>query len=257
MKPGTRTPIVGGNWKMNLLFDEAQRLSSELRGRLGSHRGAQVVIFPPYPYLAPVAAKMRDSAVAVGAQDVHTHVKGAYTSGVSAKMVRSIGCTHALIGHSERRAHFRDGDPVVADKLKAALDADLVPVLCVGESLAERQSGQTFDVLERQLRSALSAHDASVLSRLVLAYEPVWAIGTGQTATPQQAQDVHAWVRGKVAGHFGAAFGASLRIQYGGSVTADNAATLMSQDDVDGALVGGASLDCGGFARIVMASSAR
>lgn len=249
-----RTPVIGGNWKMHLDFEAAMELSSGLRNRLGSHRGAEVLIFPSFPYLRPVSQRLRESAIAVGAQDLHVEAKGAFTSGVSAQMIRSIGCTHVLIGHSERRSVFGDDDALVARKLSVALEAGLVPVLCVGESLAERESGQTFAVLERQITSALRAHTAAALSTLIVAYEPVWAIGTGLTATPEQAQEVHAWLRGHVSELLGETFAAQLRIQYGGSVKPANAAGLLSQADIDGALVGGASLKAESFAEIVRAA---
>ena len=249
-----RTPIVGGNWKMNLSLAEAQRLGADLRARLGSQRAAHVVIFPPYPYLAPVLGKLAGSAVDVGAQDVHEQAKGAFTSGVSALMIRSLGCTWTLVGHSERRAVFGDTLARVADKLRASLGAGLSVVLCVGETLDERRADRTFEVVSQQLDSALSAHSVDALRTLVIAYEPVWAIGTGLTATPEQAQAVHAFIRGRIAERFGADFAGALRIQYGGSVTADNARAILAQPDVDGALVGGASLECTSFVRIVRAS---
>ncbi len=253
----TRTPIIGGNWKMNLTLPVAERLARELRSRLGSHRGSQLVVFPPFVFVELCRRVFRDSAVEVGAQDVHPLPRGAYTSGVSAEMLASVGCTRVLVGHSERRAWFGDTDARVAEKLGAALGAGLAPVLCVGETLQERQSGTTASVLARQLDTALAAHRAAALSKLVIAYEPVWAIGTGVTATPGQAQETHAFVRAHVARHFGAAFADALRIQYGGSVTADNAAALLACADIDGALVGGASLDARAFTAIARAGARR
>ena len=251
----TRRPIVGGNWKMNGDLASAQQLAAAVRNSLGSHHGAQVVVFPPAPFLSVVHTRTRGSAVELGAQDIHPEAKGAYTSGVSAEMVRSIGCQWTLIGHSERRAWFGDSDTRVAEKLAVALTAGLHPVLCVGESLAERQQNRTFDVLGRQLDAALGSHRATALSELVIAYEPVWAIGTGLTASPEQAQEVHAWIRGRVAQGLGAPFAEALRVQYGGSVKPDNAAALAACPDIDGALVGGASLDARSFAQIVYAAT--
>ncbi|MEZ4222904.1 MAG: triose-phosphate isomerase [Polyangiaceae bacterium] len=253
----TRTSIIGGNWKMNLTLTLAERLAQELRNRLGSHRGGQLVVFPPFVFIDAVRRRLRDSAVEVGGQDLHPLPKGAYTSGVSAEMLASLGCTRVLVGHSERRAWFGDSDARVAEKLKAALSSGLKPVLCIGETLEQRQSGATESVLRRQLETALGAHGAAALSDLVVAYEPVWAIGTGVTATPEQAQATHAFVRSEFARHFGAAFAEALRIQYGGSVTADNAAALLSCPDIDGALVGGASLDANGFTTIARAGARR
>ncbi|MCO4762133.1 MAG: triose-phosphate isomerase [Myxococcales bacterium] len=249
-----RTPTIGGNWKMNLDFDEAMELASGLRNRLGSHRGAESIIFPSFPYLRPVSQRLRDSAIAVGAQDLHTEASGAFTSGVTGTMIRSVGCTHVLIGHSERRTVFGDDDALVAKKLSVALTAGLIPVLCIGETLSEKEANQTFSVLARQLDTALRAHTPEALSTLICAYEPVWAIGTGLTATPEQAQEVHAWVRSHVRGLLGPTFAEQLRIQYGGSVKPANAAGLMSQPDIDGALVGGASLKAESFAEIVRAA---
>ena len=251
----TRTPIIGGNWKMNPTLPVAERLARELRNRLGSHRGSQVAVFPPFVFIDLARRVFRYSALEVGAQDVHPLPRGAYTSGVSAEMLVSMGCTRVLVGHSERRAWFGDTDVRVAEKLAAVLGAGLAPVLCVGETLAERQSGTTESVLARQLETALAAHKAAALSKLVIAYEPVWAIGTGVTATPEQAQATHAFVRSHVGRHFGAAFADALRIQYGGSVNAENAAALLGCADIDGALVGGASLDAGAFTAIARAGA--
>jgi triosephosphate isomerase len=250
-----RDRVIGGNWKMNGDLDGAVRLASDLRGKLGSQRGVRIVVFPPYPFLVPVLQKLRDSAVEVGAQDVFPKPKGAFTSGVSAPMVRSLGCSTVLVGHSERRSVFGDSDALVAEKLRAVLGEGLTGVLCVGETLAERQSGRTFDVLARQLGSALDGLVEGALARVVIAYEPVWAIGTGVTATPEQAQETHARVRGWLASNVSSAFAATVALQYGGSVTADNAAALLACPDIDGALVGGASLDAASFARIALAGA--
>jgi len=251
----TRNPIIGGNWKKHLDLQGAQGLAAALRNRIGSHRAAEVVVYPPFPLLHAVAGKLRDSAIRIGAQDLHPGGDGAFTGAVSARMIRSVGCTSVLVGHSERRSVFGDSDHVVAEKLSTALDGDLDPVLCVGETLDERRASRTFEVLARQLEVALSGRRARDLGRLVIAYEPVWAIGTGVTATPAQAQEVHAWIRGRIGTLFGPAFAAALRIQYGGSVKPDNAGGLIAQPDIDGALVGGASLDAASFVGIVHACS--
>ncbi|MEY3011867.1 MAG: hypothetical protein RIT45_602 [Pseudomonadota bacterium] len=251
-----RTTIVGGNWKMHLDLEGALALASEVRNRLASHRGADVLIFPSFPFLAPVAERLRETRIGLGAQDLWVESKGAFTGAVSAEMLRSVGCEWVLVGHSERRHVFGDDDALVARKLSVALAAGLNPVLCIGERLEERQSGRTFEVLGRQLDTALAAHTAATLERLVLAYEPVWAIGTGQVAMPAQAQEAHAWIREHVAATHGAAFANALRIQYGGSVKGSNAAGLIGQPDIDGALVGGASLQADEFAAIVRARAA-
>ncbi|MBI5609465.1 MAG: triose-phosphate isomerase [Deltaproteobacteria bacterium] len=249
----SRTPIVGGNWKMNLTLGEAEALASEVRHRLGSYPGAQTVIFPPFPYLQAAASRLGDSPIGLGAQDLWYEGKGAFTGAVSATMLTSVGCKWVLIGHSERRHAFGESDEVIAKKLRAALHAGLKPVLCVGETLQERQAGQTFAVCGRQLRTALSGLPRAELEHLVVAYEPVWAIGTGLVATPEQAQEVHADIRERVGDLLGMDFAGKLRIQYGGSVKSSTAAGLMSQPDVDGLLVGGASLQAEEFAAIVRA----
>jgi len=251
-----RKPIVGGNWKMHLSLAEAQDLASEVRNRLAAYPAAQTVVFPPFPYLAAVAARLDGTSIGLGAQDCHFEPKGAFTGAVSAAMVASVGCQWALVGHSERRHVFGDGDDVVARKLRAALAAGLKPVLCVGETLPERQAGQTFAVCRRQLATALGGLAGAALDHLVVAYEPVWAIGTGLVATPAQAQEVHADIRAAVSGLFGGEFAAALRIQYGGSVKSQTAAGLLGQPDVDGLLVGGASLQADEFAAIVRARPA-
>ncbi|MCB9740195.1 MAG: triose-phosphate isomerase [Deltaproteobacteria bacterium] len=251
-----RSVVVGGNWKMHLELDSAVALASDVRNRLGSQRGAEVIVFPPFPFLVPVAERLRESRVAIGAQDLWPEAKGAFTGAVSASMLRSVGCEWVLIGHSERRHVFGDDDALVARKLTVAMAEGLKPVLCVGERLEERQAGRTFEVLGRQLDTALAGHTAAALASLVIAYEPVWAIGTGQVATPAQAQEAHAWIRDHLRGTHGAAFADAVRIQYGGSVKGSNAAGLLSQPDIDGALVGGASLQADDFAAIVRARAA-
>lgn len=248
-----RTPIIGGNWKMNLDLGEAQTLASEVRHRLSAYLGAQTLVFPPFPYLLPVAERLAGSAIGLGAQDLHFEAKGAFTGAVSAAMLTSVGCKWVLIGHSERRHVFGDDDAVVAKKLRAALNAGLKPVLCVGEKLEERKSGETFRVCGRQLRTALEGLTAAQLEHMVVAYEPVWAIGTGLVASPEQAQEVHADVRQKIGDLLGVTYATKVRIQYGGSVKSSSAAGLLSQDDIDGLLVGGASLQAEEFAAIVKA----
>jgi len=242
---------------MNGDLKSTQDLSRGVRRQLGSLHGAQVVVFPPTPLLAPVLSILRDSAVQVGAQDVHPKKTGAFTSGCSAAMVRSLGCRWALVGHSERRQWFGDSDAAVAEKLRALLGEGIHPLLCVGESLQERKRARTQEVIQRQLETALSGHGAGALSGLVVAYEPVWAIGTGITATPEQANEVHRKIRASVASHLGPRFATALRIQYGGSVKPSNARELLAADDIDGALVGGASLDARSFTAIVYAGQRR
>ena len=250
-QPEKRTPVIGGNWKMHLTHAEAVQLATEARNRLGAVRGVEVIVFPPFPFLNSVADRLEGAGIGVGGQDLHPEAKGAFTSAVSGPMLVSVGCSHVLIGHSERRAVFGDSDAIVAKKLRAALAVGLKPVLCVGESLAEREAGETFRVVARQLDVALDGLDEARLAHLVVAYEPVWAIGTGRVATPEQAQEVHAHVRQRIAERLGKGFAAAVRIQYGGSVKGSTAAGLMDQADVDGLLVGGASLQIEEFAQIV------
>ena len=253
----TRKHVIGGNWKMNLDLAGAQALAAGVRNRLGSYRNADMVVFPAYPFLTVVVETLREGRVAVGAQDLSTEPKGAFTGAVSASMLTSVGCTHVLIGHSERRHVFGDSNETVARKLSVALEAGLAPVLCVGEKIEERRAGQTFAVIEAQLQTALAPHTPLSLQKLVIAYEPVWAIGTGETATPEQAQEVHAHIRAYVADLLGPSFAESVAIQYGGSVKPSNAAGLLGQPDIDGALVGGASLKADDFAAIVRAPASR
>ena len=246
-----RIPIIGGNWKMHLALSEALQLAAEVRNRLAATRGVEVVLFPPAPFLQAVAERLDGTPIAVGGQDLHPETKGAFTGAVAGPMLASVGCTHVLVGHSERRAVFGDSDAVVARKLAAALGAGLRPILCVGEDLAQRQAGETFAVVARQLQAALAGIGVERLGHLVLAYEPVWAIGTGLTASPAQAQEVHGHLRQVLTDLHGGAFARTVRIQYGGSVKGQSAPGLMAQPDIDGLLVGGASLQIEDFVQIV------
>jgi triosephosphate isomerase len=211
----------------------------------------EVMIAPAFTALSPVAGVVAGTRVGLGAQDIHWEASGAFTGEVSAAMLVSAGCGYAVIGHSERRQFFHETDETVNRKIGAASAAGLVPVFCVGETEAEREAGKTARVLDKQIEKGLEGHALAALNRLVIAYEPVWAIGTGKTATREQAQEAHAHIRRQVEKAWGAALAKSLRILYGGSVKPDNVADLMAMDDVDGALVGGASLDPEVFARIV------
>jgi len=244
MAGSARRPIVAGNWKMHLLGAEAEAFCQALRAGLPAAR-PEVVLFPSFPLLARVAAALSGSGVGVGAQDVHPEEKGAHTGDVSAAQLADAGCGWALCGHSERRRDHGESDALVAAKVAAALAAGLVPIACVGETREERRSGRTFEVLARQLEPLPDD------PRLVLAYEPVWAIGTGETATPETAEDAHAFLRGRLARRAGAPFADALRILYGGSVSPENAPGLAAQGDVDGFLVGGASLDPNRFLAIL------
>lgn len=249
-----RRPLVAGNWKLNGSREANAALVASLRAGMATDRHCDVLVCPPFVYLQEVARLLGGSRIAVGAQDAATEQSGAFTGEVSAAMLGDVGCSHAIVGHSERRALYGEHDALVARKFSAVASAGLVPVLCVGETLDERSSGATEAVVARQLRAVLDVAAADTWRRAVVAYEPVWAIGTGQTATPAQAQDVHAFIRALVAAH-DARIGAELRILYGGSVKGANAAGLFAMPDIDGALVGGASLDAKDFLLICEAAS--
>jgi len=248
-----RVPLVAGNWKLNGSLAANRELLREVIAGVPA-TGVEVMVCPPAVYLAPVAAELTGTAVLLGAQDVSAHDEGAYTGEVSAAMLGDVGCTHTLIGHSERRTLFGDTDSLVAAKFVAARGASLQPVLCIGETLEERQAGQTMDVVGRQLDAVLNAVGAEGFAGAIVAYEPVWAIGTGQTATPEQAQEVHAEIRARLAAA-DAKLAAETRILYGGSVKGANAAELFSMQDIDGGLIGGASLKAGDFLAICEAAA--
>jgi triosephosphate isomerase len=246
-----RTPLLAGNWKMHGTVSEALALVDELRALLESVTDRDILVAPPFTAIAAVAERLAGTRIHVAGQDLYWEDKGAFTGEVSAPMLASSGCTHVIVGHSERRQFFGDSDEWVARKTQAALRADLIPIVCVGETLSERESGTTLAVVQRQVRAALSPLGPAALARIVVAYEPVWAIGTGKVATPDQAQEVHRAIRDMIASQAGPEIAAAVRILYGGSVKPDNVDALMAQPDLDGALVGGASLKAGEFARIV------
>ncbi|MDX1905430.1 MAG: triose-phosphate isomerase [Bacteroidia bacterium] len=252
----SRKKIAAGNWKMNLTAVEAQSLASEVIHIVRTEYlgGAEVVLAPPFPFLGMIQHLTKDfPGFYTSAQNLHQAQSGAYTGEVSASMLTSIGVTHTIIGHSERRQLFGETNALLASKTDQALAHGLTPIFCIGETLSEREAGQTFAVNETQLREGLFHLDASAFSKIVIAYEPVWAIGTGKTATPEQAQEVHAHIRSLITAQYGAAVADATSILYGGSVKADNAASLFSQPDIDGGLVGGASLKAREFAEIVKA----
>ncbi len=256
-----RRPFVAGNWKMNLGLASARTLISELRSKLPADPPIDIAICPTAIYLFPMAKAVADSPIQLGAQNCWHAPEGAFTGEVSAAMVRETGCDWVILGHSERRhtigpkdasgiVHGED-DRMIAAKLRAALAAGLKPILCVGETLEERDAGQTEAVLDRQIAGGLSDLEGTAPRDLVMAYEPVWAIGTGRTATPDQAQAAHRHIRERLSGQFGAGVAEAIRIQYGGSVKPDNVFELMKCPDVDGALVGGASLRAPDFSAII------
>jgi len=249
-----RRPFVAGNWKMNLDRARAGSLARAVRSKAATLEEVDVALFPPFVYLAEVAAAVAGSRVRAGAQDLYVEAKGAFTGEISGPMIRDVGGALVLVGHSERRHVLGEPDALVARKLQAALEHGLEPILCVGETLEEREKSRTNDVLSRQVGTALAEVAAGDFARVTIAYEPVWAIGTGRNATPEQASEAHRFVRGLVRERFGAEAAARIRIQYGGSVTPENAVSLLGSPDVDGALVGGASLDAEKFGAILDAS---
>ena len=250
-QPSTRRPIIGGNWKMHTTLPDATALAQELVRSIGQVTDAEVVLCPPFPNLEAVSRVVEGSTLGLGAQNVFWQDSGAYTGEVSAPMLVAVGCSWVIVGHSERRRLMGESSEVVNRKLRAALHHDLSAIVAVGETQEERDGGRMDQVLAEQLSQSLAGVVAEQMARIVIAYEPVWAIGTGQTASPEQAQDAHAFVRSRLRDLFGADIAGATRIQYGGSVTPQNAAVLMAQPDVDGALVGGASLRPLDFADIV------
>jgi triosephosphate isomerase len=244
-----RRKLIAGNWKMYKTVSEAVALVEELKkGAAGAP--SDVLVSPPYTSLVAVVATAKGSPVGVAAQNMHFEKEGAFTGEVSATMLKDIGVTHAILGHSERRQYFAETDEGVAKKTKVALDNGLLPVSCVGETLAEREAGRTMEVVGRQVDAILGAVTADEARSVVVAYEPVWAIGTGKVATPEQAQEVHAFIRTRVVAKHGQAVADVVRILYGGSVKPDNVKGLMALPDVDGALVGGASLKADSFLKL-------
>jgi len=247
----SRTPLLAGNWKMHGTRQEAVALAQKLAETIGRVPGREVVVAPPFTALECVGRAIAGTQIRLGAQNVHWEPKGAYTGEIATAMHSEAGCTYVIIGHSERRQHFGETDETVNRRLHAALAAELVPIVCVGETLAERDADATAAVIERQVASGLAGASSAQIARCVIAYEPVWAIGTGVTATPGQAQEVHHAIRRQLVGLASDTTAGRVRILYGGSVKAANIDALMAEPDIDGALVGGASLDAAEFTRIV------
>jgi triosephosphate isomerase len=246
-----RKKIIAGNWKMYKTLDETRAYFREFLPLVADHNRDEIVVCPPYTDVAVAIELAARTNVAIGVQNVHWKADGAYTGEISAPMLLCLGVTHVIIGHSERRQYFGETDDTVNLRLKTALESGLTPICCVGEVLEEREAGATDDVLRRQCMRAFRAISAKKAAKLVVAYEPVWAIGTGKTATPELAAEAHAVIRNQTTEIFGEEFATNLRILYGGSVKPDNASALMAQEEIDGALVGGASLDPKSFAAIV------
>ncbi len=250
-----RPALIAGNWKMHLLRQEAEAHVSTLRSGLARvPAGRELLIIPPFTLLVSLAECLQGTGIALGGQDLHWESSGAFTSGISGPMLRDAGCTYVLVGHSERRDHFGDRGEVLRRKLRAALAARLRPIYCMGEHLAEREAGQTAALLGTQFDEVLGGLSCAEMAEVELAYEPVWAIGTGRTATPELAQDAHALLRGQLRAEFGSDTASACRILYGGSVKPENASGLLSMRDVDGLLVGGASLSADSFLGIAGAA---
>ena len=246
----SRRPLMAGNWKMFKTIAEGVDLVKKLAAEVQSVKDRDILVCPPFTALAAVAQAARGTSISVGAQNMNDNVQGAFTGEVAPGMIKEAGGTFVLVGHSERRQLYGETDALINKKAKLALEQGLTPVVCVGETLAEREGGQTFSVVERHVTEGLKGFTAAQAPSIVVAYEPVWAIGTGKTATPGQAQEVHAFIRKKLETLFGAS-AAQMRILYGGSVKPDNIDQLMAQPDIDGGLVGGASLKAEDFSRII------
>ncbi|MBM3222676.1 MAG: triose-phosphate isomerase [Candidatus Tectomicrobia bacterium] len=247
-----RQPIIAANWKLHKTIAEAQQFVTELAQHCANPAPLEVVIAAPFTALAALRTPLQATTFCLAAQDVFWENSGAYTGEISAPMLVDVGCRYVIIGHSERRQYFAETDETVSKKVTAALQAGLRAIVCIGESLAQRQAGDTVAVLEQQVLHGLAACQPEAMAHIVLAYEPLWAIGTGVTATPQQAQEVHAALRALLARQWGTATAETVRIQYGGSVRPENIAALLVEPDIDGALVGGASLDAQSFAQLLM-----
>jgi triosephosphate isomerase len=244
-------PVIAGNWKMNKNIAEAVAFADRLRAVFSTPPDREVILAPPFTALQAVAEALRGSFIRLAAQNLHEAEKGAYTGEISGGMLREAGCAYVIIGHSERRTLFAESDACINRKLGAALSAGLKPIYCIGESLRQREGGEMQTVIERQLKEGLNNLTADDIGLCVIAYEPVWAIGTGKTASPEQAGEVHRFIREWIARRYGRACAARLAILYGGSVTPQNVADLMAQPDINGALVGVASLDVDAFVRII------
>ena len=246
-----RKPVIAGNWKLNKTINEAIELVNSLKRELIDIQGVEIIVCPVYTALSDLSDLLVDSNISLGAQNVYWESSGAFTGEVSSAMLKDAGCEYVIIGHSERRKYFNESDQTVNKRIKAAQQSGLIPIFCVGETLEEREADKTIDVIKRQLTGGLEGLEKDALLNLIIAYEPVWAIGTGKTATPGQAQEVHSFIRNWLVENCSEEVAENLRILYGGSVKSANIKELMQQGDIDGALVGGASLDSSSFAELV------
>ena len=246
-----RLPFMAGNWKMNKTVEEALGLVRELKASLSGVKAVEVAVAPPFTALYAIHKELEGSPIHLAAQNLYWEEKGAFTGEISPLMLKEIGCHYVILGHSERRQFFGETDETVNRRIKAALARGLKVIFCIGETLKEREEGKTFSVIERQVKGGLKGFGDQEMKNMVVAYEPVWAIGTGKTATPEQAEEVHRYIRGKLEKLYSRQVSEEIRIQYGGSVTPENIKGLMNQPNIDGALVGGASLKADSFCKIV------
>ena len=247
-----RRKVIAGNWKMNNNLSESQNLITKLISGLSNEKlNSDVIICPPFTSLSEASSLVKNTVIKLGAQNMYFEENGAFTGEISAEMLKSVGCEFVILGHSERRTIFNEPDQLINKKIKKALQSGLKPIFCVGETLEERESGITEQVIKRQVTEGLKEISANEMDKIIIAYEPVWAIGTGKTATPQQAEEVHAFIRNLILNLYSSSIAENIVIQYGGSVKPDNAAELLSQKDIDGALVGGACLKADSFISIV------
>ena len=250
-----RRILIAGNWKMNKTATEAAALVTEIKRDVFDVDNVDILVCPPFTALAVVGDVVRDSNVSLGAQNMYFEDKGAYTGEISTAMLKDCGCTHVIIGHSERRTIFNESDETINKKVKKALEADLIPVLCIGEKLEEREANKTFEVITNQLEGDLAGIDSDNIKKIIIAYEPVWAIGTGKTATSEQAQEAHAFIRNLIKEKYDSVVADGIIILYGGSMKPANVEELVSQPDVDGGLIGGASLEAASFVELVKKSN--
>ncbi|HTL48459.1 MAG TPA: triose-phosphate isomerase [Verrucomicrobiae bacterium] len=246
-----KTPFIAGNWKMFKTASEASTLVQTIKAGVSKVADCDVVICPPFTALGAVSPLLRDSNIELGGQNMHNEAEGAFTGEISPMMLKDLNCRYVILGHSERRQFFKETDELIREKVKTAIKYSLIPILCIGETLEEREARQYFEVVKRQFEEALKGLTGDEVSRIVLAYEPVWAIGTGHTATPEQAEQMHSYIRRLLNEKVGQEIGAKVPILYGGSVKPDNIGKLMSKPNVDGALVGGASLKAESFTQII------
>ncbi|KAA0240748.1 MAG: triose-phosphate isomerase [Ignavibacteriaceae bacterium] len=249
-----RKKVIAGNWKMNMDIHQSQKLVSEIINGLGKDNRAEVIICPPFTSLSEVSSLLKGTQIKLGAQNMFYEESGAFTGEISADMLKSVDCEFVIIGHSERRVIFNESDELINKKIKTALTKGLKPIFCIGELLGQREKNETMKVVTQQIEKGLEGISSEQMKNIIIAYEPVWAIGTGKTATPQQAQEVHSFIRDLIAKKFSTSVAENLIIQYGGSVKSENSGELLSQKDIDGALVGGACLKADSFLGIIVSA---